>query len=419
MTVFASSSGRAMTAARPGLLWSEYAYLLAVAAAAIVMVDPLERGLAANPVMKHLALMIALPSVLLTLIGRRLGAPMQKTRYAAESLRAAWPLFVLAVLIVGGSVHTRFIADIQNTFLNVGLYMTVTFCAAAMVMQTAAPEALLRAYFRILLVAAIVMGVLLIVNFRVRQVYHEQVFLVIPMAALFFTAAGLNRVVRWLGCAFFLSMAWFSVKYTSYLIGALTVIYLALAVALPRLASRPALHRVTAIYWSCVFMLLGAAILASFALRGTVDLPTGNPEYRLHTYAAAWERFTASPLWGTLFAAEAVDKFTPYAIGIAGGMLPTHSDVLDLLANGGIVAGVLWALGVAYVAQIAFTSLLHQRNLDHPWAPYGHTLALMSLAGVLTYAFNPILLQPSLAFLLWSNLGTLLGLGLRARRRLH
>jgi len=32
---------------------------------------------------------------------------------------------------------------------------------------------------------------------------------------------------------------------------------------------------------------------------------------------------------------------------------------------------------------------------------------------VLTYAFNPILLQPALAYLLWTNVGLLVGLSLR------
>jgi len=34
-------------------------------------------------------------------------------------------------------------------------------------------------------------------------------------------------------------------------------------------------------------------------------------------------------------------------------------------------------------------------------------------APVLTYAFNPILLQPALAYLLWTNVGLLVGLSLR------
>lgn len=397
-----------------GLLWSEHWYLLAALVAAVVAVDPLEWRIAANPLVKHLALMIALPAVCLTLLGRLMAAPPWSTdRFIGEILRAAWPLLALAMLIIGGSLYTRFIDGIQNTFLNVGLYMLAALAAAVAMLLTEAPTAMLRGYFRILLAAALVMGVYLIANYGVRQVYHEQIFLVIPMTALFFVRRA-GAAGRWLGCTFFVSMTWFSHKYTSYLIGALTVAYLAFAVALPRLRSRPGLVRVTVIYWSFVAAVLGAAAFAYLVLHGSPGMPTGNPEYRLHTYAAAWDRFVESPIWGTLFAAEAVDKFTLYAIGISNNVLPTHSDIMDLLAHGGMVAMALWSAGLVLIASAAWKNMLAPRHLGHAWAPYAHTLALMSLAGVITYAFNPVLLQPGMAYLLWTNLGLLLGLSLRA-----
>ena len=380
-----------------GLLWSEYWYLLAALVAAVVAVDPLEWRIAANPLIKHLALMIALPAVCLTLLGRRMAAPPWSTdRSIGEILRAAWPLLALAMLIIGGSLYIRFIDGIQNTFLNVGLYMLTALAAAVTMLRTEAPGAMLRGYFRILLAAALVMGVYLIANYGVRQVYHEQIFLVIPMAALFFVRRA-SAAGRWLGCAFFLSMTWFSHKYTSYLIGALTVAYLAFAVALPRLRARPGLVRVTVVYWSVVAAVLGVAAFAYLVLQGPSSMPTGNPEYRLHTYAAAWDRFVESPVWGTLFAAEAVDKFTLYAIGISNNVLPTHSDIMDLLAHGGILAMTLWSAGLVLIASAVWKNMLASRHLDHAWAPHAHTLALMSLAGVITYAFNPVLLQPGMA----------------------
>lgn len=412
--MLATETGVASVARRGTLIFSEYWYLIAVAIATLVVVDPLGSGLAANKLLKHLALMISVPSLLLTMTARKLRSPLRRTGHMAQVVRAAWPLLALAALILAGSVYARLVGGIQNTFLNVGLYMLVTFIAALMVEQSDAPEALLRNYFRILLVAAVVMSAYLIVNYRVRQVYHEQIFLVIPMAALLFVPSE-RTIARWLGYAFFLSMAWFSQKYTSYLIGAVTVIYLAVAVGFPRLDSRSALYRTTVFYWACILGLLIATTLVALALLEPADLPSGNVEYRWHTYAEAWDRFMASPFVGTVFATEAVEKFTLYTIGIAGNELPTHSDILDLLARGGVVAIALWIFGLARVTKIAAGNVLGQQFLGHPLAPHAHTLALMSLAGVLTYAFNPILLQPSMAFLVWSNVGLLLGLSLRAR----
>ena len=397
-----------------GLLWSEYWYLLASVVAAVVVVDPLGWDLTADPVVRHLALAIALPPVVLTLAGRSINTPSwQQKGYLAQIVRVAWPLLTLAMLIIAGSLHARYVGQIQNTFLNVGTYMLMTVCAAALVLQSDAPELLLRNHLRILLLAAVVMGVGLIVNFGVREVYHEQIFLVIPMAVLFF-AQTRRTLMRWLGCAFCLAMAGFSQKYTSYLIGLTTVIYLAVFLGLPRLRVRSRLGLATVVYWACLLAILAAVGLAYFAMQRPDHLPSGNLEYRLHTYGAAWDRFLDSPLWGTLFTAEAVEKFPLYAIKSAGNVLPSHSDVMDFLAHGGMVAVLLWAFGLAKIARIAWSNLLRTGVLDHPWAPYAHVLALMSLGAVITYAVNPILLQPSMAYLLWTNLGLLLGISLRA-----
>jgi O-antigen ligase len=155
-------------------------------------------------------------------------------------------------------------------------------------------------------------------------------------------------------------------------------------------------------------------LAGAFALRGGEGQPTGNTEFRMHTYEAAWQRFLDSPLWGSGFAREATEKFGLFDTGIAGNVLPTHSDVLDLLANGGILGFSLYLAGLAMIAALAWRRLLRPALGERPQARYGHALALLVLAALLTSCFNPILLQPPMAALAWANLGMLLGLALRA-----
>ncbi|HKA39375.1 MAG TPA: O-antigen ligase family protein [Burkholderiales bacterium] len=415
MTAVASRTGTRGVPGRvgAGLMWTEYWFLLAVAVAAVVAVDPLELRLAADTIVKHLALAVVLPAIVLTLVGFGLRAAGRNGARLALLGSALWPLLLLAALVLGGSLHARFVQGIQETFLNVGLYMLLTYGAAAVVLRSEAPEALLRAYFRILLAAAAVMGAYLIANYGVRQVYHEQIFLVIPLAVLFYAQRD-RGLVRWAGFGFFLAMAWLSHKYTAYLIGALTVAYIALALAVPRMTPRRGAGRTALVYWLFVLGGTAAALFAWYGSRGALDLPTGNVDYRLETYRLAWERFLDSPLWGRLFAAEAVEKFTLYSIRGAGNTLPSHSDVLDLLANGGILGMALWTWALARIARVVYANLLEPQQLDRGWAPCAHALAVMSVAGVVTYTFNPILLQPPMAFLLWTNLGMLVGLALHA-----
>jgi O-antigen ligase len=128
----------------------------------------------------------------------------------------------------------------------------------------------------------------------------------------------------------------------------------------------------------------------------------------------AWRQFLDSPLWGTWFTAAGVQKFTLYTVGATRNLLPTHSDVMDLLANGGMLGVGLWALGLIRILQRARQRLLTPRRLTHPWAPLAHTLAVVSLAAVVTYSFNPVMLQPGMSYLMWMSFGVLLGLTSRA-----
>jgi hypothetical protein len=86
---------------------------------------------------------------------------------------------------------------------------------------------------------------------------------------------------------------------------------------------------------------------------------------------------------------------------------------MDLLANGGLLAMALWLVGYLRVIVFAYRRVLAPQFLHYPWAAQAHTFAVISLAAVATYAFNPILLQPELAFLVWTTLGFLVGLAAR------
>jgi hypothetical protein len=407
-----AASGRAF-ARTPSLVWTDYWYLVATIVAVVVTVDPLEWELWTDPVLKHLAFAVSVPAVVLTLIGSGLRLSWNDKGRAIGPAALLWPLLVLGAMITLGGMHARFLQGIQNSFLTVGLYLFAAYAAAAMVCRSDDPAGLVRAHVRILVVAAAVMGVYLYAAYGVRQVYHEQIFLVIPMAALFFALPkGIFR--RWAGCLFFLGTAWASQKYTSYLIGAMTAAYIAFAIAVPRAVPTRGLQRATLLYW---FWLAGGLALIVFmflGMNGMIELPTGNVSYRGYTYELAWQRFVDSPLWGTLFAVEAVGKFTLYSVGDTENLLATHSDLLDILANGGVIGAALWAYGLWRIARAAYSSVLRPQFLDRAWAPHAHALAVMSAAGVVTYIFNPILLQPSMAYLLWTNLGLLAGLALRA-----
>jgi hypothetical protein len=66
--------------------------------------------------------------------------------------------------------------------------------------------------------------------------------------------------------------------------------------------------------------------------------------------------------------------------------------------------------GYVRVGVFAFRRVLAPRFLQYPWAATAHAFAAISLSAVVVYAFNPILLQPEMAYLVWTTLGFLVGL---------
>jgi O-antigen ligase len=402
-----------------GLIWTDYAFLAAVALTTFLTVNPFHWVLAEHNTLRHLALAMALPVVGLAILLR--AALPQRSAAAPRPISAplgvAWPLALYALMAGGGGAYARSLGA-DSTFLVYGLYVLMLFLAAAMVVLSHSPLAFLRAYFFILLPAALFMSAMLVVAYGRRQVYHEEIFLVIPMAALAL-ASQRHFLVRWGGAALFLSMGWFSHKLTSYLLAAMTAAYLAVFIWMPRLRDRDPVRTLAAVYWGALGLVGAGAVALLVFMAGGDSNPSGNTEFRLHTYTAAWNRFLESPLWGSLFTREAVEKFTLFDVGVAGNMLPTHSDLLDVLANGGLLAAGLIALGLGRIALLAWRRVLRPALIDRPEAPYAHALALMSLAALVTSWFNPILLQPQMAALAWANLGMLLGLALRCDSTPH
>jgi hypothetical protein len=399
----------AQRARHTALVWTEQCYLVCIALALLLAVIPPEWHLPLGRELRHLPLLATLPLVALTLFGRQLSPPRLARGFWRPALGALLPLLLLGIWIAVGSAHARWVEHWQANFMNLGLYMAAAPAAALMMLCSRMPVELSRAYLRLLMLAAGVMVFGLVAAFGHRELYHEQIFLLIPLAVAC-AIAPRHRWSAWCGALCLLGAALLSRKNTSYLIALLTVLYIAVFVWLSRIERSSSIKRLWAHYLA--FSSLVVVVAAGCFLLYFRDhyLPSGNIEFRTFTYRAAWQQFTESPWWGTAFNAESIRKFTLYTVGVARNRLPTHSDIMDLLANGGLLAMSLWLLGYLRAGLFAYRRVLASRFLHYPWAAQAHAFAMISLAAVLTYAFNPILLQPELAFLTWTTLGFLVGI---------
>jgi O-antigen ligase len=398
------------------LVWSEYCYFAGAFLAAYFLVDPLNSNFLSHASTKHLPWMITIAGALLTFVGHNLSPSRTGSRQTGRVLGVAWPFLALSAMTLAGSLYARVIVGIQDTYLTWGMYMSLVYIAARMTYETKAPRALLRGYLAMLLVAASTMGIWILITDNGFQRFHNEIFLVTPFA-MFFAAGPYGWGVRWLGFIGFMLSAVFGSKNTAYIVGIGIAAYALVFLYLPKLKRHSRFGKMTA--W---FMLSTAAavtlLLILYVIQHHADyLPSGNTRFRLAMYEEAWQQFLQNPIFGTFFSTPVTHHFQAYWVGVSNNILPTHSDLLDLLRGGGMVAALLYMRGMYGIGRTVYRNLLRSRDAPSVWTQAEHTLVAMSLAGVATYAFNPVFLDAGTAYFLWTNLGILLGMALRAEKR--
>lgn len=399
------------------LRMSDWWLLAAFWLALLFVTDPLGWRLEKQFMTKHLPLFLALSAALFVVVGHALFPPEPGRRadFSPRVLKAGLPLLLLGLWILGGSLWTRNANGINNTFLGMGLYMLFALVVARVIVLSPARDRLVRAFLFGAAAVATFMMARMAVEIGGRDVaYHELEALTIPLAVYF--AMRPNRTPKWhtLLTMLFLIGGLVYRKNTGYLVIVGTAAYLWLVHWRFRFVESPGFRRWVVI-WLVALGTAAASVVAYRAVIGAEWFPSGNPQYRMKTYETAWSNFQASPGWGNGFTASATEKFKDFDIRVARGVLPSHSDVLDLAAHGGLLALALWVWTYARVGRLAWTALLRRRPVDDITAA-AHALACMNLTAIVVYAFNPIMLQPVKAFLLWGQFGLLLGLALHAAR---
>lgn len=416
------ASTAAISQARaPAMSASDYLFLGAVVAALLIVTDPFNADLERLPATRHLPLMLSLTALLLASVGSLLRPP--SVRRAAGGwpvTKAAFPLALLAIWILCGSVYARLHDGIQDTFLNTGMYMMLTLVMARGVLLSDARERLCTLCVRAIAVSAAYMIVQMVIeHVWTGGRYHELEYMVAPVAVYFALTPSISPAWRRLLVLFFLIGSLSFLKNTAFIVILITCAYLWWVDWRFRLREPRRLYRVVVMGAVAAGVALSAFVYFGNALTEDVSLPDGNPGYRVRAYDKAIARFYESPAWGTLFAARSTAHFTAFVVDepAADNQLPTHSDPLDLAANGGVIALGLLVWSYARIARLCGRGVLGgtrpgmlRRETHSTTDAAAHMFACMSISGIVVYTFNPIMLQPDRAMLLWTNLGLLLGI---------
>lgn len=403
-------------AARPALrtvnlVWTERCYLALLALQLLLLINPANWPLRHIGLTKHIGLLLLLPLLAVHFAGQGVFADARGARAFGAAVRRTWPFLVLALIVIAGSLYAERVSKIHNNFLSMGLYMPVVTLSAALLAQSRHPQLLLRRVLLMWIPAALAMIALAAAKGRA---YHEEIFLITPLAIYFAVRRDLGGK-RWLLAVGMLVGAVLTRKNTAYLTVVLTVSYWLAVIWLPTRLElgryAEGFSRVLKIMLGVLaFAVIGGIVLFLIVERSTY-LPSGNVEYRTHMYGLAWDMFAASPLIGKLFSGSSSILFTLYHVETATQVLPVHSDLMDILAQGGLLGAGLWLLGYVRALLPAARGLLAVRRLSQPAAPYAHLLAVSALCAIVVIAFNPVLTSvPTVAFMLWTLLGFLIGL---------
>jgi hypothetical protein len=402
---------------KSGLLLTDYMIAMSLILSAFWVLDPMHLALDRIAVVKHFPLVVLLGTLLFGFFGARLFPRTHQAPTVGGPWGLAGPLVAFAGVVAAGSLYGRFRLDIDNTFLNMGLFILVVPLMASIVKSMSDPVHWTRIFFLGVGAVAAADGVLQWIDWGTASYFHGSEFIVLPVAVYLW----FSRVfwpLKVIGVLFFLSLAAAEHKNTGYLIVFFLLVYCTFWAIRIRLKSLSDPFSRTQYQGLAVLTGVVSVVIALslFALRGVL-FPDGNPDYRLHTYQRAFEKFLESPLVGNVFSGPASERFDLYQVAISyTNILPTHSDVLDILANGGVVLSLLFLAGLWRIFRLLF-STIDNATLEKTKAylPALHGCFAVFLTGIITLVFNPVLTQPNSALMLWASLGIGVGLALHLK----
>jgi hypothetical protein len=375
---------------------------------ALVLVDPFYGGgMTKAGLAKIIVLIFAFSALLFHCFGRAVVSPQRFSAACREMLADWWPLLLLGSFVTGGSIYARAVDDIRESFLNVGLGMLFLPLLAVAVRSAEKPMLFMKWLAAVFILTAL--GSYPILALGLHD-FHESIFIIVPLGVYLICGRSFSPWRSVIGLAL-IGGCVLSVKNTTFVLVLVTLLYCLALWAVRFFRYGNPLAHAMGVLASAPLLLAGAGALGYAWWKHREVLPSGNVEYRAEMYAIAWRTFRDSPIWGTAFTDPSVVFFTLFRVASSTQFLPTHSDLLDLLAHGGLIAAVLWLLVMWRVQVIGWSATLTlvRRPEDVDLRPYQWlaVLFLVQVGGLITCAINPVWISPVYAFWYWGSGGVM------------
>jgi O-antigen ligase len=391
-----------MAGGDPGLRFTDWLFVMVLSLAYVVSVSvPLFGTQLHHTVLNHAALVLMLPVLALHFVGAALNQTVIAWRLL---LLACAPMLVLALYMLVGSSVAKWTLSVKETYLALGAYLLLLPLSGTMV----ADAERARRWAPVLLFVWVVFSMASlageIARIGSRETLHEIEYIVTAgFFALYYASRG--RAVKLLALVLLLAAAVLNAKLTGYIIAALGVLHVVLAEGWRRV--KPANRGLYGM--AAVLVSAGVALVLTLLYFQFRDLlPSGNVEVRMKQYEHAMRQFFDSPVWGAAY----LDGSGEVLIEGARAMnIPTHSDVLDLLKHGGLIAFTLFAWGYLNIFRLIHRAVRATTG-EHNLHAYFVSARFFLVTALVTFTFNPLLLKGPFLTVIWVNLGLAAGMAI-------
>ncbi len=228
------------------------------------------------------------------------------------------------------------------------------------------------------LVAALVMFALLVmwqffgysgVNEHNQNLYHEEVYLfaVLPFLHRFEKFRPAMAIIAIAACLL-------TGKNTGYLVALVIIYYYFGGISIAGFYGA-----VKTVFFKVMAPALVLLCSAFFYIYNLDAMPSGNVGTRMIAYGVKWSEFMASPVIGSFFYGKSL-------VDVGWGVIPAHSDILDIMAAGGVLALMLYLYPFFKIVA---------SDVVPDWIK----AAIVSF--VVVMAVNPLLFNPKNAYFFW------------------
>jgi len=354
----------------------------------------------------HLPLALLGPLLMLHLCGSSFNRDTPKW---SNIVSACWPLLALGLFALAGSSFAKWELNITETYLAFGIYLLLIPFYIAL----GADSCRARSWAYALMTIGLLISLAALAGELARrssgvQLHEIQYIVIGGFFAIYY--ASRNLLIKLLMFALIVAVAILNEKLTGYLVGIFAILHILLTAGWRRLpANWRGLYGIAAL----MFVAVTASTIAIIYVEFREYLPSGNPQVRFQQYGAALQQFAQSPLWGHAYLQGSGEVYTEGSLRLN---IPTHSDILDLLKHGGLIA-----FGLFFLGYWKLFKLIHQAvkltRADQLLQAYFLSVRFFQVMALLTFTFNPLLLKGPFLIVIWANLGIAAGIALNIRSR--